>query len=539
MSLFDLPTSASELKSANAGISRKEYRQIPPDRNATGANFSAGVIRFPFGVDGQSYWVPAQSYFRIRMNITKADGEPLNVSDQLGLNMNPASCLWQSGEIRMNNQTVSRCSDYFAQIDMLEKRLDKSRAWIEYTGNSTEVLDYDLKRRLNVTASDGAEGSSAPQEQLSLDFEDDMGFAAANQVAWTQATGTLTFTANGARAIPDLRTFINSGDVVTCELGGLAGKGLIVTAVNAATLIVTGTALPADIAAANIGANAVALLRNAQRDREVEFIELNYQPLALSLFKCNKAIPAAQISVELTPSQESVWKKRVIESLLGQGDKAAGTDYQVNIEQIYMYAATCEGPRVDDKTYLLDLESTRCMADAITSANLSQNTFNLSPSCHAFTVAYQDNRAGVNSSVSATKLKSYNNAADESVDENLERWYAQTKGQRFPQVDYDAELSEGKDYFNQLYMNSILACGAYHDAGGAETFKEWIERGPYLHWKVPTDGSNVDTRFAVNQSFAAGSQTNQTQVLLFDHYREAVQVVVKDGRTQLVSAFEV
>jgi hypothetical protein len=179
------------------------------------------------------------------------------------------------------------------------------------------------------------------------------------------------------------------------------------------------------------------------------------------------------------------------------------------------------------------------MADAVTSANLSQNTFNLSPSCHAFTVAYQDNRAGVNSSVSATKLKSYNNAADESVDENLERWYAQTKGQRFPQVDYDAEYSEGKDYYNQIYMNSILACGAYHDAGGAETFEEWLQRGPYLHWKVPTDGSNVDTRFAVNQSFAAGSQTNQTQVLLFDHYREAVQVVVKDGRTQLVSSFEV
>jgi hypothetical protein len=154
-SIFDLPTQPSELKSANMGIDKSYLQQIAADRNSTGDNFSNGTIRFPFQVGATERWLPHRSFFRLRMNITDGQGNQLNLNDDVALNMNPASCLWSQGEVRLNNNTISRCADYWSQIDTLCKRMDKSRSWIENAGNSCEILAPRQADRVNETAIDG------------------------------------------------------------------------------------------------------------------------------------------------------------------------------------------------------------------------------------------------------------------------------------------------------------------------------------------------------------------------------------------------
>jgi hypothetical protein len=547
-SVFDLPTSPSELKSSNAGVDKAMYLQVAADRDSTGTNFANGVIRFPFSVSSNQRFLPSRSYFRIRLGLTDDGGAPLDLNDDVALSMNPASCLWSQGEVRLNNTTVSRCSDYWSQIDNLEKRKDKSNSWFDTVGNSVEVLQPKQQERANLTASDGLLPDGAPRASpLSA-----LGIAAPNQVAYTAASGVLTFTQNGGPVIPDLSQLFPAGSKIRFTADAPAGftaGDYEVLASGAATVNIAPVSVAAgDVAAINV-TDGILSVQAVQADRRISNIELCYQPHPLSLFKCERALPLGQWEVQMTPSQDSVWKKRIIESLIG--DKASGVDYNVEVQQIYFYAAMVETSRVDNLTYLIDLENTRCMTDKVTNNGLTQETFNVSPTTYALTVAYQDQRAGNQTNISQPKFKSYQDLqadippansdiplADQAT--QLTRWYMQYGGQKYPQVDWDAEFTGDTDHLTQLYMNTQLQCGGYMDSGGAEPFSEWIDRGAYYHFLTPRDGSSVDTRVVVNQQFVSGTtQVQNMQCLLFDHSRAAIQVTIKDGRVQNVQEYNI
>jgi hypothetical protein len=545
-SVFDLPTNPSELKSANEGVDKAMYLQVAADRDSTGNNFANGVIRFPFSVSSTQRFLPSRSYLRLRLGLTNAadPAAPLDLNDDVALSMNPGSCLWSQGEVRLNNTTVSRCSDYWAQIDTLEKRKDKSNSWFDTVGNSVEVLQPKQQERANLTASDGLLPDGSPRASpLSA-----AGIVAPNQVAYTAASGVLTFTANGGVAIPDLTQLFPVGSKIRFTADAPAGftaGDYEILSVGAATVNIAPVSVAAgDVAAIDV-TDGILSVAAVQADRRISNIELCYQPHPLSLFKCERALPLGQWEIQMTPSQDSVWKKRIIESLIG--DKASGVDYKVEVQQIYFYAALVETSRVDNLTYLIDLENTRCMTDKVNGTGLSQETFNVSPTTYALTVAYQDQRVGNQTNISQPKLKSYAAVvppfnsdiplADQAT--QLTRYYMQYGGQKYPQIDWDSAFTGNTDHLTQLYMNTQLQCGGYMDSGGAEKFSEWIDRGAYYHFLTPRDGTSVDTRVVVNQQFDNASDVANMQCLLFDHSRAAIQVTIKDGRVQNVTEYNI
>jgi hypothetical protein len=543
-SVFDLPTNPSELKSANEGVDKAMYLQVAADRDSTGNNFANGVIRFPFSVSSTQRFLPSRSYLRLRLGLTDGNDNPLDLNDDVAFSMNPASCLWSQGEVRLNNTTVSRCSDYWAQIDTLEKRKDKSNSWFDTVGNSVEVLQPKQQERANLTASDGLLPDGAPRASpLSA-----AGIVAPNQVAYTSASGVLTFTANGGVAIPDLTQLFPVGSKIRFTADAPAGftaGDYEVLAAGAATVNIAPVSVAAgDVAAIDV-TDGILSVAAVQADRRISNIELCYQPHPLSLFKCERALPLGQWEIQMTPSQDSVWKKRIIESLIG--DKASGVDYKVEVQQIYFYAALVETSRISNLTYLIDLENTRCMTDKVNGTGLSQETFNVSPTTYALTVAYQDQRVGNQTNISQPKLKSYAAVvppfnsdiplADQAT--QLTRYYMQYGGQKYPQIDWDSAFTGNTDHLTQLYMNTQLQCGGYMDSGGAEKFSEWIDRGAYYHFLTPRDGTSVDTRVVVNQQFDNAADVANMQCLLFDHSRAAIQVTIKDGRVQNVQEYNI
>ena len=109
-SIFSLKTSTDQLASANGGMSRAEYLQQPPTRDVTGTNFPNGAIHFRWQCSGTRWWIPSQSYLRIRCQITRGDGTALTLADDVAPNMGLAANLFQSAEMRIADKVVSRCS---------------------------------------------------------------------------------------------------------------------------------------------------------------------------------------------------------------------------------------------------------------------------------------------------------------------------------------------------------------------------------------------------------------------------------------------
>ena len=532
MSIFTLKESVDELTSSNAGMSRMLYEQHAPTRDVTGNNFPNGAIHTRFQVSGTKWWIPSRSYIRMRCSITDAAGNQLPLSSEIGANMGLMSNLFQNGEFRISDKTVSRVSSYMAQVDAHETRTGRSKAWIDSVGSSFNMWESSYEERKNKISSDGANGKYEFEKVGRLA----LGFEAVNTVSIAVDTGLLTF-ADGGGALPAASPF-RPGDEIEIDVGGATGtvRYRISAVPTAATLQLNNVKTPLVVA-------AVREFRRVRpkSSRQVKTFELVWQP-PFSIFKIDHALPAGKYSMVLNPQSAQQYQKAAIESLT---DKGAGVDFTFNVVDMYTYIATVDGDRVDDKTYLVDLEETRCQVEDFSSAgSITQKNFDVSPSTFALTVAFQDEAAGSLTQYSASKFKVRPPAPAPGAlpstvgqDLNLQRLYVNYAGMNKPQPDADPSyvVGDAKDYTTQRYAESIIQTGGYFESGGVETLQEWQERGPYYYFTWPRDGADRSTRATVNANFSAIANA---RVLLFDHYKSFARITVKDGQVTDVEVQE-
>lgn len=554
-SIFDLKTDINELSSTNQGTSRMEYDQHPPTRDVVNNNFANGAIHFRFQVSGQKWWIPSRSYLRLRGTLTDGAGNPLTTADGVAPNMGLMSNLFQSAEMRINDKVVSRVADFMPQVDAIETRLQKSKSWLDSVGEATNWWAESQSLRLAEVSSDGRVVKDtvgvAPADTVNTRVE--MGFDAAggagavnrNSWAYTAATGELVYArgtdAGGLTAaqasveypVGSYFKYVGVANTPEVEMKVLSNDG-------AGNLVVE-PLLNADVAAdGRFDFNRV--VKNpieADESRRIGQFEMIWTP-PLSLFKIGHALPSGRYELVLNPQTNTSYQKRAIESILGEASKnptiAGGVaqDFKFTVNDFYLYSATVEGPRADDITYLLDLEQTRCQSEKIDNTNFQQKNFDVSPSTYALTVAYQDLRAGENTSISASKFKTYENApagnpVATAQELKLSRMFINYAGQNLPAPDADPSFVAGTDYTTQRYAESAIYSGGYFDTGGAETIEEWHNRGAYYYFSWPRDGTDRSTRVNVHQQFD-GADVSNMRCLLFDHSKQVARVRVQDGR---------
>lgn len=143
------------------GVERVEgtkdiYLQVSPTRNIQGANFSNGVQVYRWAVDDNTFWHPKDSYFRIRVSLTKDGITPLDLADKTALNMGFIAELFQSLAFSINGVVINRVADFVPQIDLLDKRYRHSADWLNNFGRSTALYNPDFAARQALTASDVA-----------------------------------------------------------------------------------------------------------------------------------------------------------------------------------------------------------------------------------------------------------------------------------------------------------------------------------------------------------------------------------------------
>ena len=260
---------------------------------------------------------------------------------------------------------------------------------------------------------------------------------------------------------------------------------------------------------------------DGQSSRRVSDFELCWTP-PLSIFGVHHAMPVGNYELILTPMSVNQLQTSVIESLV---TKNPATDFKFSVEEMYLYVHQMAGPRVDSTSYFLDLESVRCQTSQLDNANFGSKSFDVSPSTHALTIAYQDGR--LDDSVFSASI------FDFSTDRSalaMERFYVDYAGQQRPSPDSDPKFDLFIDYTTQRYLETHMATGLYWECGGCESLIDWQDRGPFYHFRWPRDGSDQSNRVRIHQSFKANTDVSNGRVLLFDHSRQVVNVVIKDGR---------
>jgi len=567
-SIFDLKTSVEELSSANEGTSRMEYDQHPPTRDITTNNFPNGAIHFRWQTSGQKWWIPSRSYLRVRCRLSKADGTQLDKNDGIAPNMGLCASLFQSAEFRINDKTVSRISDFMPQVDAIETRLSKSRSWLNGVGSAVNFWDDEFKVRQSAVASDGILIRELTDDSLNKPTSEpytraNLGLDAAggagndrNAAAYTEATGNVVFSANGGAALPaDMGVLYPIGSYLeytsiqgaTATDARVKKPAKVVAHINATTIQVETGVIGADIAAdgrtdfvrVDIQSTAAS---NVDIARKVSEFELIWTP-PLSIFKVGHAMPSGKYELVLNPQTASVYQKYAIQALVTGSDKVpntattgaptAGSNFLFNIQDMYMYCNTVEGPRADDITYLLDLEQTNCQSEQFSANQQSfqQKNFDVSPSTYALTVAYQDARSGSDARNSASIFKVSNAVRTENSEEQkLERFFINYAGANLPAPDADPNFTPLIDYTTQRYAESQIYSGAMFDTGGGESLDEWHERGSYYYFSWPRDGTDRSTRVNVHQQFKGATDTASMRLLLFSHAKQVARVRVQDGR---------
>ena len=535
MSLFDLKTSEAELSPSNNGQAKMDWVQIPPDRDITDFNFHNGAIHIRWEVSGPQWWVPGRSYVRIRFSLKDHQANAAALTNASGIvpNMLLASNLWQSMEFRINGKVISRCSGNVAQIEALDTRLHKSRGWMDSVGKTTAFTGLGGRGHLiqYMHESETVSGEMLGPHDFLRGFEE-----GADTAQVTAATSTVTLADANADANNPLRIVgIAVGDTVIIN-----NVVYTVTTINSPLIFKVAPQPGADVGVAAAVLSNMTIYKGSQiLSSGVTNYELCWQP-SLSIFKVGHALPSGKYELVFNPYTNGQYQKRCIESI--RTDRPAKTNaaavaaggFEFLVKDFYFYCAQVEGPRVENATYLLDLDEMECEPQQFTGAanTLTQEHFNVSPSSYALTIAFQHKDAETSTLYSATRFR-----LDDHLEKSLIRMYINYAGTNKPQPDAEPSWNTNanlENYMIQRYFETQVNTGGYFDAGGTESFYEWCARGPYYHFLWPKDATDRSSRVNVYFQFSKAIQNaagdNIGQIILFHHYKRVARVRIEDGR---------
>ncbi len=518
--LFNLKTSRDQLSHGNAGMGQMHYVQYAPSRDVTGNNFPNGAQYIRWSTSGTKWWIPRRTSLRMRCRITDEAGNAVDYTDNMAPNMSLMACLYQSIEFRMGNQTVCRISDYLPQIDMLKKRLSKSKSWLDSTGADSGMYQSTFGARQKAITRNGEEekeyrvkpGVIASTIAI-LGIRADATQAAANaQQNHGQYTGAAGF--NADLAVGDIIETYDAAGLVTYR-----GTVMIITDATHGFVAPTPNS---DFVATALWTKVV----KEPSKRASEF-GMTWQP-PLGIFSVDHAIPSGNFEIVLNPQQANSYQKLAIESL--NLDKDAGANagnFNFEVVDLYLYVCQVDGARVNNLSYLLDLEETGCQKRQVqNNTGLQQEEFTVSPSTCALTLAFQDNRTGANTLYSPARFK-----IEDEAELNLRRMYLNYAGINKPQPDADPNYSEANqiDYTTQRWIDSYIYSGAYFSQGGCETLQDWHDRGAFYYYYWPKDGTDESTRVFTNYQFNPAPGANAA-VLMFNSYKKVALVKIENGR---------
>jgi hypothetical protein len=537
---FNLATSVSELRGSEY-VNRRVI-QVPATREINNGNFFRSDQTFRWNIAGNSWWSPAQSYFRIRSTLTGPGGAPLRASDRIAPAFCFMDCMYRSASFSMNGIRVSQITDYMPQIAALKNRHGKSRDYREGVGNSLAFYDTDFYRRQARVIVDGVNNESKHISYTATQLNVNV----ATEIETKAVAGSVGMLEVKIAAAVNNPAFEN-GDIVSLNASPNTKRYLVTGALNsplvAANAVFTYGVVSLD------GSTVVALAafvidddtklsvqrRVPQSERGAGSFETVWCP-PLGITELSTFLPSGQYEYNFQPHQLETALKLCIESDDGN-DKTSPANFTLTMDSIEFYCVTVEQARVDSLDYLIDLKEMSCVPFTITNPNWTSNMLIVPPSTTRLTVAYQDTKVSSGTQYPASKFVSGANLQDLITRFNVT--YANVV---YPSNDLDLKATNAlgavprTQRFTQAYNDMLLANGSAFSDTTSETLLEWLNNGFYLSYPTVKESKDTSTQVMIKQEFSGA--VADTQLLLFANYGTITSVSIKSGQVVSVSTVE-
>lgn len=490
--------------------------EVACTRAVTETQFPKGVMDFPFSVGGSWSWIPARSYFRMRVRVSNntngVTGAPIK-ADNIALADNFCNNMFNNCFFRAGQQDVSSITSFLPQAAQVKHRLHKSGAWTKSVGNSALGLEPSYEKRLNQLASDGVD-TTEPSAQAYLVH---LNGATAATGAVTAVTGAVALT--GAT----LWQSIQVGDVMT-----VGGNDFTVQTKPTAADGTGMTVLPANAEGA---ANATFTRPNSnsyQNKRELEFV---FQP-PLGIFDYDKPMYGGDYRISLNPIAN--YKQAAIQSLVSLSSSAGQFNFEVTDMHFYVSLIKMNNPM--DSVIRLNL--TECAIQTKTYS--STLDFSVPPSTFALAIYVQGSDAGSNTQVPPSLFK-----CKDKSDENLQQFQITYSNVSKPSTDWSSQLikdtvpgdGNGKNFMVQRFYDTLSEAGLTLESGGTETFEDWLARGGLYFYSFLRSADDKSTHVQVRMNYP--SLESSALVHIAALYNVTSEITSTQGRISSVTRLAV
>ena len=572
--MFDIPRKAEQLAQAHHGFANGRYQQVSASTGVSGTQFAHGVQQFRFDTSGSTWFVPSMSYFRLRSSLSQVrenGGVPLPIltREHVAPTMGLVANLFKSIELQLNGQTLERIAERLPQVDAFRTRTTNTGAWLNTIGANTNFWHPSMHVRQNMIATDGYVGTQPLLEPVYAPPvpKTEVGFHNNHRLVYNAENLVLTFQSNGGPDL-DLRNgsmALRPGDRVQCQQKVLQVRHVIDGTRALADVVHSnqqgrddiGLHLDAGVDAWSVQRISAALDNESTNDNAFETL---WRP-PLGFFAVEHAIPpGGQWQMNLTPHAIEDFQRHAVETLFRKarvyrpGRPSLAGDIQFQVEDFQFIVYTVESNRFDHGTWLLDLDQTRCQLQSLPEdcSALTTRGFDVHAMTDRLAFAFQDQDAGLDTQWSLSKFKirpvlTGNNQAREGQDLLLERFSLTYAGQQKPAPDFEGKYDSVSgdtrvstcNHMLQRYADSLMQADLYHAEGGAESFGEWKQRGPFFYFRWPKDAMDASTRANVTIKFSqAFRDGQQPTIMLFNQWRTAFKIVHKNGRIDITKLRE-
>ena len=388
--------------------------------------------------------------------------------------------------------------------------------------------------------------------------EGDSGANDRNRAVYVDATGIITFDRNGGAVIPNVAAIYPVGSYfaysflqgVVLATNQQKFKPLRVLASNATTITTTPLALGANIAGDGrdswllikadpaaptiVGAAGQVYGLNMKRSDggQRNSVFALWQP-PIGIFDHDGVLGAGDWRISLNPN--SRYKTAAIQTK-GRGTEAAalpsgvGT-FDLEILNVKFYIATVKAsiPQGISSLYLME---SQIQSKPISGPD-NQYEFTVPSSTRALTIFVQSNKAGSNPLFPPSMFKLQDE--EDLKLKSLQITFANTTK---PSTRWESSFGAGINKLQQRYNDSLQESGLLMSSGGAETFKDYLSRGPYYHYSFTRDSEDKSTQVQVQLGFDGVSPAN-ANIFLVSWYSRGIEITTHNGQIQEVRSLSV
>jgi len=480
------------------------FREVPCNKSVIGADFDRGNQDYNFSVGAPTAWIPSKSYFRVTLKLSSTSdagntGVQPTVSNQLAFADNATACLYNNAYFKAGGQDVSSIVNYIPQASALLNRTSRSRAWLNSIGKSAYMLNADFQERVNITASDDLLNVSSQQEYVAAGGYDGVG-----TVTISQVTGAVL-------GVNTLLNLLAIGDILV--VGGVHFK------VTTAATNATGTNMRVSAVFVTSGdiTGIVYGLKMKRRDGgSRNIINVKFQP-PIGIFQHHEPMGAGQYSLSLNPN--SNYKKACVES---SRTLVPGTNFDITVQDVKLYLATV---KTDIPKSITNLALVEMFVQSKTATATQTYEFTVPSSTLSLCFFVQSGDAGSNTRSPPTTFKCKDGSQNNL--ESLQITYANVTK---PSTRWDSRFEDGVNKFQQRYVDDLIENRLIESEGGAESFGEWLQRGPYYFYSFNRDREDKSTQVQLSVNFT--TLEANAQMFLISMYSRVTEISTDQGIVQ-------